>query len=69
MTSDATEFGDDTLSRPGRLIVFIERPRCPVCGGERLQTQRSIQQRDGSRKRITVCLDPECRENFDVIVE
>jgi hypothetical protein len=65
--TDPTEYGDDRLSRPDRLIVFIERPRCPWCGSLNLQTQRSLRQRDGSRKRITVCRD--CATNFDVIVE
>ena len=53
---------DDSLR-----YVYIERPRCPVCGSTNLQTIRSKDQRDGSVSRRTAC--KECGHRFFVIVD
>ncbi len=56
-----------TDTPPHRLFVTIHRPRCPECDGDDLQTQRSIDNGDGTRTRITVCRSCDC--HFDVVVE
>lgn len=48
-------------------IIFVERPRCPRCGGDDLETKRSTQQGDGSVLRRVWCRD--CPAKFYVVVE
>jgi hypothetical protein len=53
--------------RPAPDYVFIERPRCPACGGADVQTERSEKQGDGTIRRRSHCR--QCRHPFYVIVE
>jgi transcriptional regulator NrdR family protein len=48
-------------------MVFVERAKCPRCESIDLHTKKSIDQRDGSTMRRTVCR--ECGEKFLVIIE
>jgi hypothetical protein len=47
--------------------VYVERPRCPVCGSDDLHTTRSEDQGDGSTAKTTNCRT--CRHHFFVILE
>ncbi len=55
-------------NRPRRLeTVFVERPRCPQCGGIRLRKYRSIRdQGDGSALWWVRCT---CGHRFRVVLE
>ncbi len=61
--SQHQEASTDDLLR----YVYIERPRCPVCGSADLRTLRSKDQGDGSVSRRTAC--QACGRRFFVIVE
>ena len=52
--------------RPEPQYVFLERPRCPECGGTDLKTLRSIRT-DDAQRRTTVCRD--CGTRFFIVVE
>lgn len=57
------------MSRQLRRVVTLTAPACPECGTTELTTQRSIDNGDGSRTRVTICDDPSCRTRFDIVVE
>jgi hypothetical protein len=58
MTTDAGEYGR---------YVYIEKPRCPVCGSDELDRKRTVDQGDGSVCRTMNCRA--CRHHFFVIEE
>jgi hypothetical protein len=61
--SDSPPFDAAELLR----YVFMERPRCPVCGSADLRTIRSQDQGDGTIQRRTQCRV--CFHKFIVVVE
>lgn len=57
---------DQELTRIDRM-VFVERPRCPSCGGTDVKTTRSVSNGDGTRTQHKRCRD--CSTPYEVVWE
>ena len=50
--------------------ITVERPRCPACGGVKLQKYRTLaDQSDGSALWWVVCGEATCAHRFRVLLE
>ncbi len=65
---DTTAPTDDRLeTRKGPRYVYVQRPRCPDCGGVKLLAYRTSKNGDGSLTRYVRCAD--CQARVILIVE
>lgn len=53
--------------RGDRHYLFCEKPRCPECGSDRLKTDRSTDQGDGTRLRLAHCRV--CGASLAIVIE
>lgn len=47
--------------------LYVERPKCPSCGGHRLRAYKSRSESDGSVTRYAICQD--CERRVVIVVE
>ena len=47
--------------------LYVQRPRCPSCGGGRLLVYRSVDNGDATRTRYAKCSD--CKQRVVIVVE
>lgn len=60
----------EVITKPRRVpleVVFVERPRCPHCGGCQIKTRHSRTSTDDSVKRYVTC--KACEKNFIIILD
>mgnify|MGYP000904673283 FL=1 len=65
MSDPATDC--EKKQRPSPRYVFVERPRCPACGGVRLRAYGTVTQSDSSKMQYSQCKT--CGEKFRIIFE
>ena len=66
MTDTSTTAGQANSDREPEFI-FVERPRCPLCGSRELKTYRSTSHDDGTRERHARCVS--CGQRSRLIIE
>jgi len=67
VTEQAHEPGPNSVKRHRLATINVERPRCPTCGGVKLQKYRTLaDQGDGSALWWVRC---DCGERFRVLLE
>ncbi len=70
MTEPVHAPGPSRMNRQRLTTITVERPRCPACGGIRLQKYRTIfDQGDGSALWWVRCRQLNCGHRFRVLLE